>query len=142
MLTYFGHSRNAHGQRQGLLDHLRAVSELTAQFASAFGAGELGRYAGLWHDVGKFNPDFRDYLLRCEADPNTHGRGPDHKAAGTMLAAQYAPPLALLLQGHHGRPKPLPALGIPVLRSFSEASFCLSRRDRRCTGFGPPPARQ
>jgi CRISPR-associated endonuclease/helicase Cas3 len=102
MATYFAHSRNDRGQRQGLVEHLQAVSQLTGRFADAFGAGELGAWAGLWHDVGKFNPAFQEYLLRCESDPAAKGRGPDHKAAGAALAGSVAPPLALLMQGHHG----------------------------------------
>ena len=86
MTTFYGHSMNDAGQRQGLLDHINAVTELAAGFAAAFGAEELARYAGLWHDIGKFNPAFQEYLLACERNPEVHGHGPDHKAAGTLLA--------------------------------------------------------
>ena len=39
--------------------HLREVAELAAEFASTFGAGEWGRLAGLWHDLGKYSPVFQ-----------------------------------------------------------------------------------
>jgi len=98
----FAHSRNADGHRHGLSDHLRAVSDLCAQFAEPLGAAELGRLLGLWHDLGKYAPAFQQYLLASEAECARRRRGPDHKAAGAMLAAQRLGALALLIQGHHG----------------------------------------
>jgi CRISPR-associated endonuclease/helicase Cas3 len=85
-----------------LIDHLVGVAELARGFAEPFGAGELAYQLGLWHDVGKANPDFQAYLKRCYTDPSQKGTGPDHKAAGSALAAEHAPPLTLLVQGHHG----------------------------------------
>lgn len=85
-----------------LLDHIFAVAEMARDFAQPFGGDSLAYLVGLWHDVGKANPDFQDYLRRCHADPNHKGRGPDHKAAGAILAQRFFPPLALLVQGHHG----------------------------------------
>jgi len=85
-----------------LLDHILAVAEMARDFAQPFGGAALAEQVGLWHDVGKANPDFQDYLRRCHADPDHKGRGPDHKAAGALLAQRFFPPLALLVQGHHG----------------------------------------
>jgi CRISPR-associated endonuclease/helicase Cas3 len=85
-----------------LIDHLETVAELARSFAEPFGADELAYQLGLWHDIGKSNPEFQAYLQTCHADPDHKGRGPDHKAAGTALARQYVEPLALLIQGHHG----------------------------------------
>jgi CRISPR-associated endonuclease/helicase Cas3 len=79
-----------------------AVAALARDFAAPFGASDLAYHLGLWHDVGKSHPAFQAYLNACHADPDHKGRGPDHKAAGTALALQYAQPLALLVQGHHG----------------------------------------
>lgn len=102
MTTYIAHTKNALGKRHDLIDHLRTVADLAAEYAGQFGADELARYLGLWHDVGKFNPEFQDYLLRCETDPSAKGTGPDHKAAGSEIAMQHLGLLALLVQGHHG----------------------------------------
>ncbi len=99
---YIAHTKNSLGKRHDLVEHLRAVADLAAEHAGAFGAEELARYLGLWHDVGKFNPKFKEYLLRCEADPSAKGTGPDHKAAGANIALQHLDMLALLMQGHHG----------------------------------------
>jgi len=85
-----------------LIDHLIGVAELARGFAEPFGAGALAYQLGLWHDVGKSNPDFQAYLRRCHRDPNYKGHGPDHKAAGSALAVQHLPLLAMLVQGHHG----------------------------------------
>lgn len=85
-----------------LVDHLVAVAELARGFAAPFGAGQLAHQLGLWHDVGKANPDFQAYLKRCHTDPRQKGTGPDHKAAGALLALRHCEPLALLVQGHHG----------------------------------------
>jgi len=38
-----------------LKEHLNDVAEKARHYAAKFGAGELGYYAGLWHDLGKYN---------------------------------------------------------------------------------------
>lgn len=85
-----------------LIDHLRDVAELAREFADEFGAGELAYWLGLWHDIGKCNPAFQQYLLDCYTNPDHKGRGPDHKAAGAQLTMKHLGPLAMLVQGHHG----------------------------------------
>lgn len=97
----YAHSRNQHGDRHNLVDHLQGVATLAAQFAAHFDAAELAHYLGLWHDLGKFHPAFQRYLLAAERGERK--RGPDHKAAGVRLAVEKnLGPIALLLQGHHG----------------------------------------
>jgi CRISPR-associated endonuclease/helicase Cas3 len=96
------HSRNLLGDRHDLVAHVRAVGDLAASFAATFTVADPAYYLGLWHDLGKFHPDFQAYLLRCEAQPTARGSGPDHKAAGASLAARHLGPLALAIQGHHG----------------------------------------
>jgi CRISPR-associated endonuclease/helicase Cas3 len=85
-----------------LTEHLAAVAKMAQEFASAFGAGDLAYWLGLWHDLGKCNPTFQEYLRLCHADPKTKRRGPDHKAAGALFTTQHLGTLALLIQGHHG----------------------------------------
>jgi CRISPR-associated endonuclease/helicase Cas3 len=99
---YYAHSRNENGQRHDLVAHLRAVAERASGFAEGFGGAELAHRLGMWHDLGKFNPEFQGYLRRCEADPKAKGSGPDHKGAGAQLCRQRLGPLSLLIQGHHG----------------------------------------
>src|SRR5882724_6154375 len=86
---HYAHSRNDQGRRHPLNDHLRSVADLAESFATPFGGGNLARYLGLWHDVGKFNPAFQAYLMACEQDPAARGHGPDHKGAGAQLAARH-----------------------------------------------------
>jgi CRISPR-associated endonuclease/helicase Cas3 len=96
MFPALAHSENAVGRPHGLVEHLSAVADLAEAFARKFGAGTLARWAGLWHDLGKFHPDFQAYLK----DPDAR-RGPDHSSAGTVLAARHCDALAFLVAGHH-----------------------------------------
>ena len=98
----FAHSCNFIGNRHDLVEHLRSVAGLAREFAAGFGGRDSAYYAGLWHDVGKFNPAFQEYLRRCESNPQARGSGPDHKGAGAVLASRHCPPLSLLMHGHHG----------------------------------------
>ena len=98
----FAHSCNFAGDRHDLVAHLLAVADGAREFAAAFEGCDPAWYAGLWHDVGKFNPEFQEYLQRCEADPQARLSGPDHKAAGAVLASEHYPPVSLLMHGHHG----------------------------------------
>jgi CRISPR-associated endonuclease/helicase Cas3 len=97
----WAHSRNAGGHRHSLEDHLRGTARLAREFCEPFGAGELGYRAGLWHDLGKFHPDWQVYLDRSERGLVKH-KGPDHKLAGALLALAHMEPAALVVLGHHG----------------------------------------
>jgi CRISPR-associated endonuclease/helicase Cas3 len=90
------HSANAAGQPHNLEQHLVSVARRAAASAGKFGAAELGHWAGLWHDLGKFHPDFQAYL----ADPSAP-RGPDHSSAGMVQALRHCDALAFLVAGHH-----------------------------------------
>ena len=97
MTECYAHSANDEGYRHGLVEHLRAVAGMARDFASSFGGGEVAYYCGLWHDLGKFNPVFQQYLS------GDRQRGPDHKAAGTQIACEHLGRYCgLLVQGHHG----------------------------------------
>jgi len=82
--------------------HILEVARMAQAFADVFGAGELAYWLGIWHDLGKCNPAFQDYLMQCLVHPEHRGHGPDHKAAGASYAQQRLAPLSLLIQGHHG----------------------------------------
>ncbi|MCL0090661.1 CRISPR-associated helicase Cas3' [Dehalococcoidia bacterium] len=96
--VFLAHSQNSEGQGHSLVQHLESVGNLAQQYAAKFGAGELGRWVGLWHDLGKFNPRFQEYICNPEA---AHGRI-DHSSAGAVFAAENFEPLAFLVAGHHG----------------------------------------
>lgn len=50
------------------LEYHRAVAELARGFADAFGAGEWGYLAGLWHDLGKYS-DNPQMPIRWHTEP-------------------------------------------------------------------------
>ena len=129
-MTFFAHSRPGQPgtpwQRQE--DHLRQVSNLAGDFASAFGGQAWAQTAGLWHDLGKYASEFQDYLRRA-SDPDQESgpaRGPDHSTAGAQHAARtfahgVGNLLAYLIAGHHS--------GLPDGRS--DTSSCLEDRLRK-----------
>lgn len=95
-MPFYAHSENSAGEKHDLVRHLTSVAELASQFAGKFGAAEFGYWAGLWHDLGKFHPDFQTYI----ASPESR-RGPDHSSAGAVHAVDGFDLLAFLVAGHH-----------------------------------------
>jgi CRISPR-associated endonuclease/helicase Cas3 len=95
--SYLAHSHNDSGVGHELVEHLKAVAEMAREVAGKFGAGDLAYWAGLWHDLGKFHPDFQSYITNPTAR-----RGPDHSSTGAVWAGQCFQPLAFLVAGHHG----------------------------------------
>lgn len=104
------HTPNANGEWHLLVDHLRGTAERAAAFAEPFGAGELARVAGWFHDAGKCSSTFRDYLRTCHAVGDRVARKNfprrDHKTPGAVRAASlhkgFGPLLAATILGHHG----------------------------------------
>ncbi|WP_310422021.1 CRISPR-associated helicase Cas3' [Chamaesiphon sp. VAR_48_metabat_135_sub] len=100
---------NAHTPPKGedkwheLKEHLGDVANLAEEFADKFKAGKLGYYAGLWHDLGKYNPEFQKYLDKCHSGTSSYIKKVPHAIHGAKLAWDlYKPtPLALLIYGHH-----------------------------------------
>jgi len=48
--------------RHPLEDHLRCVATLAGDSVAAFASAEWRRLAGLWHDLGKYQPQFQNYI--------------------------------------------------------------------------------
>jgi CRISPR-associated endonuclease/helicase Cas3 len=89
-----------------LKEHLTDVAEGTARFADKLGAGQLGHYAGLWHDLGKYNPEFQKYLQQCDRARRTDQKPPTgkipHAIHGAILAKELGNTgLSFLIAGHH-----------------------------------------
>ncbi len=76
-----------------LEDHLMAVAKTAQKFAAKFGAAEWGHLTGLWHDVGKYRPEFQARLR----DPSISA---PHAGAGAAMSEKL-PPLAFAIAGHH-----------------------------------------
>jgi len=100
---------------QPLKNHLNNTAYLAARFAKAFSSEEWGRLAGLWHDLGKYQPEFQDKLKGLVVSV-------EHSGAGAALAVSKSRSigmaLAFAIAGHHtglanptvserGQPKPL-----------------------------------
>lgn len=111
--VFFAHTREGEplSKWQPLLDHLLGVAKLSSEFSEAFGSEMWGFLAGLLHDLGKYNPEFQEYLRACSSVTTEGGtRGPEHSGVGAALAqriigdhkCQSAPhPLAMVIAGHH-----------------------------------------
>jgi CRISPR-associated endonuclease/helicase Cas3 len=72
---------------QPLEEHLRAVAEMAREFAAPWGAGDLACLAGLWHDLGKYAPEFQEMLL--EVQRGERKRRVDHSTAGAIHAESF-----------------------------------------------------
>ena len=83
-----------------LLRHLEDTAELADRFARRFAPG-WGRIAGLWHDTGKYQRAFQEYIHK---DPDAHVSGRvDHSSVGALIAKERkARPVAFAVAGHHG----------------------------------------
>lgn len=90
-----------------LAKHLSDTAERAAQFAAAFGCAGWGYLAGLWHDLGKYSPDFQR-KIQAAAGQNAHLEAKarvDHSTAGALHAVDRFGPIGRLLAyvaaGHH-----------------------------------------
>ncbi len=103
------HSPNRRNENHYLNDHLKSVASLTENFLtnlSIEGLSELGYYAGLWHDFGKYSPQWQEALEKAiEYEKNTGKRqsrlGIPHALHGAKLAVNYSPLIAICIAGHH-----------------------------------------
>ncbi len=94
---FIAHSANDHGQTHGLKEHLLSVSNLAQSFAISDLQKEILKYAGIYHDAGKYQNDFQNYLTNggpCGSVP--------HAAIGAALAHKFSPSiLTACIDGHH-----------------------------------------
>jgi len=112
---------------QTLEAHLQGVAEKAADFANAFGAGEWGYLAGLWHDLGKYSEDFQQYLRAANGiDAHLEGKPGrvDHSTAGGLHAIDTLDIsgriFAYLIAGHHA--------GLPDWEADRIGNAALSQR--------------
>jgi CRISPR-associated endonuclease/helicase Cas3 len=100
------HTPNESGIWHDLNAHLTKVANKAEFYATKFGAEELGYYAGLWHDLGKYNPEFQKYLELCDIASKAGKEAPrskvPHAIQGARLAWEKCRHLAPIIFGHHG----------------------------------------
>lgn len=105
-LQVYAHSPSPENPKwHPLVDHLSEVARLGGEFAQSWGDHTVAKTAGLWHDIGKFNPAFQAYLRASHAKL-PHQQVP-HAIWGAVLAAQLLKgrgawkEIALAIAGHH-----------------------------------------
>src|SRR5215211_7545982 len=103
---FYAHTPGKGSEWHDLVLHLKQTAACARDNTAKFGAAEVGYLAGLWHDLGKFNPDFQEYLVRSEsADRNGNPppvKSVPHAVYGAKLARESYPPLTQIIYGHHG----------------------------------------
>lgn len=85
-------------ENHALGDHLHAVALLAGQFAAHFSSADWAELAGLWHDLGKYQPDFQRKLRGEKFSVEHSGAG---AAYAMSLNPSMAYPLAFVIAGHH-----------------------------------------
>jgi CRISPR-associated endonuclease/helicase Cas3 len=87
---------------QPLEEHLQNVANLARGFAAHFGSGDLAYLGGLWHDLGKYQEQFQQRLMKVT-------NSVDHSIVGALHARESFEQckfpcgtlLAYLIAGHH-----------------------------------------
>lgn len=120
-MTFYAHSGTPGDKSdwQELPDHLLAVAEMAAEFARRFGLEKAAYAAGLFHDLGKYDPAFQRRLEGAEIRV-------DHSTAGAValqslargVDAGVAELLMYTILGHHA--------GLPD--KHNPYAHCLKRR--------------
>ncbi len=109
---FYAHSKADSGTEnwQLLNTHLCKVAKKAEIFADSFGNGDWAFSAGLFHDLGKYNPEFQTYIRQqCGCDENFESvktvKKVDHSTAGALFAIEKLKSagliLSYLISGHH-----------------------------------------
>ena len=97
---YYAHSGASENRENWhkLSEHLEGTGTRVADFLDAVGGGDIGKVAGLLHDLGKYTQEFQDRL--------SGGRRVNHSTAGAKVAVDrygkhLGKMLAFCIAGHH-----------------------------------------
>lgn len=122
-MRYYAHSLEGcpEANWQLLATHLRNTAEQASRFAEEFCGGPLARMFGMLHDLGKYSPEFQDYL--AGKTPNAKV---DHSTAGAQFLAERYPTIKAFLPnpiaGHHA--------GLPNWEDGFESSLSFRLKKR------------
>ncbi|MCC7261353.1 MAG: CRISPR-associated endonuclease Cas3'' [Candidatus Latescibacteria bacterium] len=101
MAGFYAHSLEndpAPAHWQELETHLRGVADKAALFAEFFASREWGYLAGLWHDLGKYQPEFQARLQGERIAVEHSGMGATY---AFQIDKDKGIPLAFVIAGHH-----------------------------------------
>ncbi len=138
LMEYLAHSENEQGQVHELQQHLRATASIATLFASDFGASELAYYAGLLHDIGKFDSGFQARVRGEHARKTGHARCGAVQLHEWML--DWADLVSFVVAGHHaGIPSSVHLKEILKKRDSIDCqeSLDLARKVLRLPSVGP-----
>lgn len=62
IMKYYAHSENSHNEKHGLTKHLHRTAKLAESFACREDYKPIFNLTGLLHDLGKYQPEFQNYL--------------------------------------------------------------------------------
>jgi CRISPR-associated endonuclease/helicase Cas3 len=116
------------GRVHPLDEHLAGTAQRASRFAAEFGCAGWGYLAGLWHDLGKYSPDFqRKIHVAAGQDAHLEAKARvDHSTAGAIHAVDRFGPLGRILAyavaGHHA--------GLPDWTSDATGGAALEARLR------------
>lgn len=117
-MKYHAHSKKNCPKKdwQLLKEHLEKTAEKAETFGKQFNAGEMAKYAGLFHDLGKYTEAFQKRL--------DGGKRVDHSTAGAKeVFGRYnhiGKLLAYCIAGHHG--------GLPNYGTVNDEDSPLEKR--------------
>lgn len=118
-MNYLAHRSEDGTREQTIYAHLTGTATLSEKFAAVFNAGEMGRFCGLAHDIGKYSNAFQQRILGSSVQV-------DHSTAGALEAlAVRNVPAAFVVAGHHGG---LPDMGNKTDTSQESTLFGKSKR--------------
>lgn len=108
VLAHIHQFNDSQWQPHLLEDHLRSVAKLSEAFANIYGHGDWAYMAGLWHDLGKYQKNFQQYI-RGASGYQAHIESlerVDHSTAGAIYAQTQVGDikgriLAYIIAGHH-----------------------------------------
>lgn len=96
--TYYAKSQRKDGTQETVQQHLQAVETLASTYGKSFGQEISAGLCGLFHDFGKYSPDFQNVLRGTQT-------GIDHAVSGAAFLyfyrKKYFRPIIEAIAAHH-----------------------------------------